>query len=115
MIQKNVSEKLGVVMYKVQIGVGWTRRHVDQMKKDSRIIPATGEEVVFEVEPVTEFQQEAVKPSVVVGPNVPTNVSAPSEPTTTSESSSCVPVVVPTAIRRSQRGRKAPSRLTYQC
>ena len=86
------------------------------MRKDSRIIPATGEEALIEVEPVTELQQEvnqtvlpAVKPSVVV----PTNVSAPSEPTTTSESSSCVPVVVPKAIRRSQRDRKAPSHLTY--
>ena len=105
-------------MYKVQIGGGWIRRHVDQMRKNCRIIPATGEEAVIEVEPVTELQQEvdqtvlpAVKPSVVV----PTNVSAPSEPITTSESSSCVSVVVPTAIRRSQRDRKAPSRLTYQC
>ena len=92
------------------------------MRKDSRIIPARGEEAVIKVEPVTELQQEvnqtvlpAVKPSVVVRPNVPTNLSAPNEPTTTSESSSCVPVVVPTAIRRSQRDREAPSRLTYQC
>ena len=88
------------------------------MRKDSRIIPATGEEAVIEVEPVTELQQEvdqtvlpAVKPSVVV----PTNVSALSEPKITSESSSSVPVVVPTAIRRSQRDRKILSRLTYQC
>jgi len=109
-----VSEKLGEVMYKVQIGGGWIRRHVDQMRKDSRIIPAAGVEAVIEVEPVTELQQEVdqtVLPSVVV----PTNVSAPSEPKMTSESSSSVPVVVPTAIRRSQRDRKVPSRLTYQC
>ena len=78
-----VSEKLGAVMYKIQIEGGWVRRHVDHIRTAKTFqLGVNGVRYVKGSLPgIDQAVHPAEESSAVMAPNEPASASTTSEPT----------------------------------